>query len=124
VNSAGKIQSGSVVWAEVAEPDGVTPAGEHPSVVLNKQAEIDAGIDLRVVVCSTSFDFPLPSGWFIMPTQPGGHPRTGLAEACVVKATWPAIIPQSAVRKVSPERIPTTLFRQILNWLRDHKPLP
>ena len=34
---------------------------------------------------------------FDMPTQPGGHPITGLDEACVVKATWTQIVPQGNV---------------------------
>lgn len=104
---------GSVVWAEVCEPSG-TPAGEHPALVLSPQAGIDAGLDLRVVVISTSFSYPLPSGWYDMPARPGGHEITGLEEACVVKATWPQRMPQSAVRKCSPYPGPARIYKQVL----------
>lgn len=117
MTSANKLQFGAIVWAEVNEPDGVTPAGEHPAVVLNKQNEIDAGHDVDVVVCSTSFHYPLPSGWFDIPSRPGGDPQTGLPEACVVKATWPAIVRQSTIRTIS-GRAPIAVCRQILNWIK------
>ena len=117
-----KLLQGSIIWVDVRDPVSGAPAGEHPAIVLNVQAEIDEGIDLRVAVCSTSFSLPLPSSWFAMPTlpQPGGHPQTGLTDACVVKATWLDIVPQQAVRK-STHRCPVTIFRQIMNWLADQK---
>lgn len=117
-----RLQFGSVILAEVFEPGGKA-AGPHPAVVLNRQAEIDAGLDLWVAVCPTSFGYPLPSGWFDMPSQPGGHPVTGLTEACVVKATWLQSVPQSAVLKVH-GRAPIAIVKQIVAWLRDQKLLP
>jgi hypothetical protein len=111
---------GTIICANVDEPGG-TAAGPHPAVVLSKQEEIDAGHDLWVAVCSTSFGNPLPSGWFHMPTMPGGHPTTGLYEACVVKATWLQRVPQSKVIKLY-KRAPISVVRQVLNWLKDAYP--
>lgn len=114
-----KIRFGTIIWAEVNEPNGMA-AGKHPAIVLNPQHEIDAGVDFSVVVCSTSFSYPLPSGWFEMPTRPGpsGHPTTKLKEACVAKATWPQVIPQTKVLNVA-GRAPVAICRQIINWQND-----
>jgi hypothetical protein len=113
-----RILFGTVILADVNEPGG-NSAGPHPAVVLNRQAEIDAGLDLWVACCSTAFEYPLQSGWFDMPSQPGGHSATGLSEACVVKATWPQSVPQAKVLKVY-GRSPISIVKRVLAWLRDH----
>lgn len=120
MSTSGHILLGTIVWAEVREPNG-TPVGPHPAMVLNRQEEIDAFRDLRVAVCSTAFGYALPAGWFEIPSQPGGHPLTGLHEACVVKATWLQTIPQSGVIRIS-GRAPRRVFKQVLNWLKDVNP--
>lgn len=116
-----QIRLGTILWAEVNEPSG-TPAGRHPAIVLNPQHEIDAGMDLSVVVCSRNFSYPLPSGWFDIPTKPGpgGHPMTKLDQACVAKATWPQVIPQSAVLSVA-GRAPVAICRQIIQWQNEQR---
>lgn len=113
-----QIQFGSIILAEVNDPETARPAGEHPAVVLNPQVDIDAGLDLVVAVCTTSFSYPLDSGWFDMPSKPGGHEITGLKEACVAKATWLQVVPQSRVLQVK-GRAPMAIVRQIQAWLRD-----
>lgn len=118
--ASNEIKLGSIVWADVCQPNG-TFAGDHPSVVLSRQSDIDDGRDLQVAVCSTSFSYPLPPGWFTLPNLPGspsGHEIGGLNEACVVKGTWLQFIPQHRVRRVG-SRAPMTTVKQLLNWLRD-----
>jgi len=70
-----QIKKGSLVWAEVNDPNTGVPAGEHACLVLNKQAEIDAGDDLRVAVVTSKFTRPLKSGWYSIPhsTDPGAR---------------------------------------------------
>jgi mRNA-degrading endonuclease toxin of MazEF toxin-antitoxin module len=118
LDTAHRIQLGTIILAEVNDPRTGQPAGEHPALVLNPQADIDAGMDLVVAVCTTSFTYPLDSGWFDMPSRPDGHEMTGLTEACVVKATWIDAVPQSRVLKVK-GRAPMAIVRQIQAWLRD-----
>ena len=118
MDSVAKIRLGTIILAEVNDPETDRAAGEHPALVLSPQADIDAGMDLVVVVCSTNFAYPLESGWFDIPTRPGGHDTTGLTEACVVKATWIAVVPQSNVLRVK-GRAPMAIVRQIQAWLRD-----
>jgi mRNA-degrading endonuclease toxin of MazEF toxin-antitoxin module len=111
------IRTGTIIWAEVNDPVTHAPAGKHPAIVLNPQCEIDAGQDLDVYVCTTNTG-NRQSGWFDVPTKPGGHETTGLDQACVVKATWHNVIPQSQVIKIV-GRAPASLFKQIRNWLAD-----
>jgi PemK-like, MazF-like toxin of type II toxin-antitoxin system len=117
VPTAGKILKGTIIYARVSDPDTGDPAGEHPAVVLNPQSEIDAGQDLRVAVCTTSYT-PGQAGWFLMPSKPGGHEITGLDQACVVKGTWIQIVPQKDVIRLF-KRCPAQIFKQLNNWLRD-----
>lgn len=114
-----KLSQGSICWANVRDPNTKNYVGEHPVVVLNRPDEIEDGRDLRVVVCSTSC-YPMQDGWFEIPhlPHPAGHPKTGLNEACVVKATWQDTVPQNSVRiKSEKHRCPAPVFRQILGWL-------
>jgi len=112
-----KIRTGTIVWANATDPVTHKPVGEHAAIVLNPQCELDAGNDLDVYVCTTSMQ-KRQSGWFDVPTKPGGHEATGLDQACVVKATWHNSIPQSQVLRIS-GRAPSSLFKQIRNWLAD-----
>lgn len=109
------IQIGTVIYAEVCDPNG-TPVGPHFCVVILPNAEIDRGDDLRVAVCTTSFGYPLKSGWFEMPSTPGSRSKLGLREATVVKATWIQSIPQSEVIRVY-QRAPVRILKQIINWI-------
>ena len=111
------IQLGTIVWADVSEPNG-RPVGPHRAIVVSRQEDIDSGADLQLVVCSTSFSLPLRSGWFDVPTMPGpsGHPVTGLKEACVAKATWLQIVPAASIISIA-GRAPMSLCRQIISWL-------
>jgi hypothetical protein len=43
---------------------------------------------------------------------------TGLDQACVAKATWTDIVPQSKIIRHG-KRAKASLVRQILQWLRD-----
>lgn len=111
----GQIKRGMIVFAPVCEPDG-TPVGPHPCLVLSKQSEIDAGLDLQVVVGTTSFSRPLQSGWFDIPSGAGSN--TSLRHPTVIKATWTQVIPQRSVISVC-ERVPKSIVQQATNWLRD-----
>lgn len=118
MGKSSELRTGSIILAPVRAPEG-TPLDPHPALVLNEQKEIDAGLDLRVAVCTTSCNRPWPSGWFQMPATPViGHPITGLTQACVVKATWIDIVPQAVVIKVY-GRSTRQVFKQVVNWIAD-----
>jgi hypothetical protein len=54
-----------------------------------------------------------------MPSHPNGHEITGFNQACVVKATWIENVPQSEVFDRPLKRAPATIFKQVINWLKD-----
>jgi mRNA interferase MazF len=109
------IQRGTIIWAELSDPNGRN-AKPRPAVVLSTQPHIDTHGDLVVAVITTDFTHPLPSGWFAIPTMPGGHAITGLDQACVVKATWLKQVPRTQVQAIM-GRAPSRVVREILNFL-------
>lgn len=119
MSTQGAIQLGTIVWADLHDPVTGESLGDHPAIVLNSSEEIAAGADLLVAGCSTTFRFPLQSGWFAMPTGEEGR-RLGLSEACVAKATWLDQIPQDEVRRIGP-RAPARIYKSIKNWLADQE---
>lgn len=111
------LRTGTIIWADVTDPVTHQPVGPHAAIVLNPQSEIDAGSDLDVYVCTTSYENRQP-GWFDVPTKPGGHEITGLDQACVVKATWHNVVRQDAIIRIA-GRAPSSLFKQLRNWIAD-----
>jgi mRNA-degrading endonuclease toxin of MazEF toxin-antitoxin module len=113
-----KLSLGDIILVIVREPIHRQPVDPHYAVILSDQNAIDAGDDLIVAVCTTSFHLP-HSGWFPMPAAPGGHPITGLTEACVVKATWiDDAVPQSSVlKRIGRSR--KREYRLVVNWLSE-----
>ncbi len=111
------IQRGTVVWAIIADPAGRNPK-DRPAIVLDNQEDINAGRDLYVAVITTDFTYPLASGWFAVPSKPGGDCDTGLPEACVVKSDWLDLVPQADVLRIT-GRAPARLIRLVTNWLAD-----
>jgi len=117
----GKIRLGTIVWADVNDPNG-DPIGEHPVVILSPQKEIDAGQVLVGAVCTTSFSYPLAPGCFEMPSKPGpgGHEITGLEQACVVKGALLQPIPYANIRRIGKRALMSTV-RQLQQWMRDEQ---
>jgi hypothetical protein len=112
------LKLGSIVWANVKDPTNRQFIGEHPAVVLNSQAEIDAGEDFRVAVCTTSFDRPLPPGCFDIASGAGSENETGLPHPTVVKAFWIERITRSSAR-FEGFRAPMRTVKQVKNWIDD-----
>jgi len=120
------IVRGSIVWVALRGPNGeliVDDAGnpkKRPAVVLSNLEDINSGRPLVVAAISTQFDLnALPTHWHKVPSQPGGHPDTGLDQPCVVKADWLCKIPQEDIdgSRVSRRPLSSSIVRQILNWL-------
>ena len=67
-----KIKTGTIIWGKVTDPTTSLKLEPHAAIVLNPQHEIDAGNDLDVYVCTTSFRNRQP-GWFDVPTARSGQ---------------------------------------------------
>jgi len=114
-----KILQGSIFWTDVRDPDTGKSAGNHAVVVASPPEDIEAGLDLRVFVITSSMDNPpAGGGWFDIKHHPDVDPDTGLYMPCVLKGTWQDIIPQAVVTPTK-YRCPSKTFKQLRNWLRD-----
>jgi hypothetical protein len=115
-----KLQYGSIVHlAHVDDPNG-QQAGPHYAVVLNSQESLENGDELQLAVVSTNFQYPLRDGWYELdniPGKRGGHPKTGMSQACVVKGTWLIFAPQSAATSRG-KRAPVKLVNELREWIR------
>ncbi|NOZ41485.1 MAG: type II toxin-antitoxin system PemK/MazF family toxin [Planctomycetes bacterium] len=118
-----QLHRGSIIWARLRGPngelilDGYQQPKARPSLVLSSSTDIEAGNGLVVAAISTQFDRRnLPPHWFSAPSQPGGHPITGLDQPCVVKSDWLCRILVTDVIRISPS-VSGRLTRQVLNWL-------
>jgi hypothetical protein len=112
-----KLKVGSIVRAVLDDHHG--KASEHFAIVIASSESIVRGDDLAVVGISTSFKYPLPPHWYPLETRPGGHPITGLHEACVAKADWFNVIKQSDILEIR-GRAPSRIVKQIALYIRDN----
>ncbi len=122
------IVRGSIVWAALPGPGGeeiLDDSGQpkrRPAVVLSNADDIASGRPLVVAAVSTKFDRQaMPTHWRELPSQPGGHPETGLSEPCVAKPDWLARVRIEDIdaARTSPLPVKSAIIRQMLNWLRD-----
>jgi hypothetical protein len=115
-----KILYGSIVHvAEVTGTDG-KPAGPHYGVVLNEQASIDAGDSLRLAMVSINFSYPLDPCHFPLeniPGKPGGHPKTGMSQACAIQGDWLRVKSQADV-SFRGKRAPVALVNKVEDYAR------
>lgn len=111
------MQRGSIVWIELADPNGLDPK-KRPALVLSSNDKIAHGGALVVAAISTSFTRPVPSHWFELPSHPAGHPRTGLDQPCVVKADWLKSVERSEILGEL-GTAPAGIVRQVLAWLQN-----
>ena len=111
------VRRGSIIWAAIADKQRRTDSKERPALVISSNDSIAAGNDLVVLVISTKFTYPPPSHWFLVPSDPLGHPVTGLDQPCVIKTDWPEKIPQSDVLGVK-GRAPAALVKQVISYVK------
>jgi len=95
---AAALQLGSVVWAEIADANGIRKL--RPAIVVTPTDRISDTGPLHVVAVTSRLSEPLPSDHVILPWHPKGHPRTGLNRRCAAVCTWIAEIQAADVREV------------------------
>jgi mRNA-degrading endonuclease toxin of MazEF toxin-antitoxin module len=123
------LQRGSIVWVFLDDPNGRPILDSHgnpksrPVMVITPTEEILKGQPVSVAAISTQFDRRnLPPEWFLIPSQPGGDPKTGLDQPSVVKSNWLRPLDPSKIDGSHPvTRAPTQVVRKVLNWL-DQQP--
>ncbi len=80
------LQLGSVVWAELEDPNGYRKV--RPGVVVTPTADINAGKPVRVVAITTRLPNPLPDDYVLLPWDRQGKARSGLRRRCAAVASW------------------------------------
>ena len=91
------LQLGSVVWAELEDPNGYRKV--RPGVVVTPTADIRAGKPVRVVAITTRLSNRLPDDYVLLPWDRQGKARSGLRRRCAAVASWQAEIPVGAVQQ-------------------------
>ncbi len=92
------LQLGSIVWAEIADANGIYKL--RPAIVVTPSDRISSAESLHVVAITSRLSDPLPGDHVLLPWHPKGHPRTGLNRRCAAVCSWIAEINPSDVHEV------------------------
>lgn len=93
------VQFGQIVWAELADANGVRKA--RPAVVVTPTERISASETLEVVAITSRLPLPLPADHILLPWHARGHPRTGLNRKCAAVCSWIARIASTDIRNTA-----------------------
>jgi mRNA-degrading endonuclease toxin of MazEF toxin-antitoxin module len=80
------LRCGQIVWAEVADINGVRKA--RPVVIVTPDDCLTTAEPLEAVAITSRLPQPLPADHVLLPCHAQGHPRTGLNRKCAVVCTW------------------------------------
>lgn len=96
---AAAVQFGQVVWAEMADANGIRKS--RPAVIVTPSDRITPTGQLEVVAITSRIPQPLPSDHVLLPWHAQGHPRTGLNRKCAAVCSWVARIVAGDVQSVA-----------------------
>ena len=77
------LQIGRIVWAEIADRNGIRK--QRPAIIVSSTD--DAGV-LTVVAVTSRVPNSLPDDHVLLPWHPQGHPRTGLNRKSAAVCSW------------------------------------
>ena len=93
---AAPLRFGQIVWAELADANGIRKV--RPAVIVTPSAQIEPATSLEVVAVTSLLPKPLPDDHVLLPWHPRGHPRTGLNRDCAAVCGWLARISSADIR--------------------------
>jgi hypothetical protein len=96
---AERLQLGRIVWAEIADANGIPKL--RPAVIVTPSDRITPSAPLDVIAVTSRVPEPLPHDHVLLPWQAQGHPRTGLNRRCAAVCTWVARIRYTDIRDVA-----------------------
>jgi mRNA-degrading endonuclease toxin of MazEF toxin-antitoxin module len=108
----GPLQLGRIVWAEIADANGIRKL--RPAVIVTPSDRITPAAPLDVLAVTSRVPEPLPTDHVLLPWQAQGHPRTGLNRKCAVVCTWVARIRHADIREVAGV-VPGAIMLEILS---------
>lgn len=95
---AGPLQFGQIVWAEIADANGIRKL--RPAIILTPTDRITPSAPIDVVAITSRLSQPIPEGHVLLPWHAQGHPRTGLNRKCAAVCKWVSRILPSDVENV------------------------
>ncbi len=95
----GPLQLGRIVWAEIADANGVRKL--RPAIIVTPSDRITPAAPLDVVAVTSRLPEPLPNDHVLLPWHAQGHPRTRLNRRCAAVCTWVARINHDDIREVA-----------------------
>jgi hypothetical protein len=95
----GPLQLGRIVWADIADANGVRKL--RPAVIVTPSDRITSVAPLEVIAVTSRVPEPLPNDHVLLPWHAQGHPRTGLNRRCAAVCTWVARINHDDIRDVA-----------------------
>ncbi len=109
---AERLQLGRIVWAEIADANGIPKL--RPVVIVTPSDRITPSAPLDVIAVTSRVPEPLPHDHVLLPWQAQGHPRTGLNRKCAAVCTWVARIRRTDIRDVAGV-VPGAVMLEILS---------
>jgi hypothetical protein len=100
-------QLGSVVGAEIADPNGYRKV--RPAVIVTPTSEIAPTKSVHLVAITTRLPDSLPEDYVLLPWDPQGKSRSGLRRKCAAVASWQVVIPVEDVQLVVGVLPPATI---------------
>jgi hypothetical protein len=107
---------GSIVWADVLDPDGENP--KIRPLVIVQVASIEGVTSYGVVGISSTYTRPLTSDEIELPysSNPRSPSRTKLTLPCVAKLKWRLVLDLDQILKVG-GRLPAHILEEIQSRL-------
>lgn len=108
------LHPGDIVIANIPDPEGNPCDHRHPAMVLRSEVGVDP---IYLVAISTRYDpASRPKDWLLLPFEAGGHPETGLRDACVLKCDWVVrFLASQVVEKIG--EIPTNIMGHAIDLI-------
>src|ERR1700752_71621 len=108
----GPLQLGRIVWAEIADANGIPKL--RPVVIVTPSDRITPTALLDVIAVTSRVPEPLPNDHVLLPWHAQRHPRTGLNRKCAAVCTWVARIRHTDIRDVAAV-VPGAVMLEILS---------
>jgi hypothetical protein len=93
------LEQGRIVWAEVADANGIRKL--RPAVIVTATDRIQPDLPLDLVAVTSRLPDPLPDDHVLLPWHVQGHPRTGLNRRCAAVCTWLCRVVPGDIRDVA-----------------------
>ncbi len=116
---ADDLEQGSIVWAEVSDPNGHIK--RRPLIILTATDEIVLDQPIVAVPISTRFPNPAPPNCVELPWQATGHPSTRLRRRSAAVCDWGPIELRSSQIESVQGFLPIRWMTQVLERVAQYR---